>query len=113
MRFYTSLITAALLTSLFIGCSKHSPTATTAKITDLGVVEVANGIQSHHYLGGGRICFISPTVFTNGLVELGISVQDTNSGTVVLTVRVETILERYVEVGNKDAGIGLIPQTKP
>jgi len=112
MRFFTLPITTVLLALLVADCSKHSSTKPNPQITNLGIVMVSDGTQSHDYLGDGRICFISPTVFTNGLVELGISIQDTNSGRVILTVGIETILGKYIEVGNGEAGVGLIPQTR-
>jgi hypothetical protein len=111
MRFFTLPITTVLLASLVADCSRRSSAKPNPRITDLGIVIVSNGIQSHEYLGDGRICFVSPTVFTNGLVELGISIQDTNSGRVILTVGIETILGKYVEIGNGEAGVGLTPQT--
>ena len=66
MKYHTPLIAAALLASLFTGCSKHSPAATSPKVTDLGVVEISSGTQIRQDLGGGKACVITPTVITNG-----------------------------------------------
>src|SRR5665647_1209976 len=66
MNKYTPLIVAALLASLFAGCSKHSPVATSLKATNLGVVEISSGTQIRHDLGGGNVCVITPTVITKG-----------------------------------------------
>ena len=56
MKYRTSLIALALLALAFAGCSKHSPDASVAvpKVYDLGVVEVSDGIQSRHDLGGAK-----------------------------------------------------------
>jgi hypothetical protein len=73
MKHHTSLIIAALLISVFAGCSKHPPAAVAPKITDLGVVEIASGTPIRHDLGGGKTCVISPTVTvaTNKAVQGG------------------------------------------
>jgi hypothetical protein len=74
MKYHTPIITAALLTSLFTGCSKHSPAATSPKITDLGVIEISDGTQIRRDLGGGKACVITPTVTvaTNKAVQGGL-----------------------------------------
>jgi hypothetical protein len=70
MKYHTPLITAALLVSLFTGCSKHSPTAASPKVTDLGVVEFSNRTPIRHDLDGGKALVIIPTVITNGSTSL-------------------------------------------
>ena len=56
MKYHTSLITAALLASLFTGCSKHPPAA--PKVTNLGVVEVSDGSTNRIDIGGGKVCVV-------------------------------------------------------
>jgi hypothetical protein len=79
MRHCTSLFALALLASLLAGRSKHSPTAVVPKITDLGVVEVSDGIPSRHLLADGRACVMTPTVLKDGKVKLVTRIGDTNA----------------------------------
>ena|SRR5664279_2106098 len=118
MKNCTPLIIAALFVSLFIGCSKHSPTATPANpnVTDLGVVEVSDGIAIHHDLGGNRACVITPTVFKDGSVRLAIAIQETNSAGVVETLAtpsVKNMAGQPVMVSVGDIAIHLTPKIKP
>ena len=66
MTYRTPLITAALLASLLTGCSKHSPTATSPKVIDLGVVEFSDRTPIRRDLDGGKVCVITPTMIANG-----------------------------------------------
>jgi Flp pilus assembly secretin CpaC len=118
MKNCTPLIIAALLVSLFIGCSKHSPTATPANpnVTDLGVVEVSDGIPIYHDLGGSKACVISPTVFRNGSVKLSFTIQQTNSAGVVETLATPSVQNMsgspmHVYVGG--ISISVTPKIKP
>jgi len=82
MKYHTPLITAALLVSLFTGCSKHSSAAASPKVMDLGVVEFSDGKPIRHDLDGGKVCVISPTVFTNGsarFVRLAMTIEQPDS----------------------------------
>jgi hypothetical protein len=79
MRFCTSLFALALLALQVAGCSKHSPTAAVPKITDLGVVEVSDGIPSSHRLADGRACDMTPTILKDGRVKLSMRTGDTNA----------------------------------
>jgi len=47
------LLVAALLMSLFTGCSKHSPP--TSKAVDVGAVEVSNGSTNRTDMGRDRV----------------------------------------------------------
>jgi hypothetical protein len=118
MKYHTSLIILALLVSSLAGCSKHSPTATPANqnVTDLGVVEVSDGIPIYHDLGGSKACVISPTVFKNGSVKLSFTIQQTNSAGVVETLgtpTVQNISGSPMHVYVDGISISVTPKIKP
>jgi hypothetical protein len=80
MKNCTSVIIAALLAALLIGCSKHSEAAMVPKVTDLGIVEVATGITSSHVLADGRTCLFTPTILPGGhQIQLEASIRNTNA----------------------------------
>src|ERR1035437_6724078 len=92
MKYHTPLIIAALLASLFTGCSKHSPSAAAgSKVTALGVVEVSDGVQSRHDLGGGRVCLITPAIRKDGSIFLALQIEEAGK---VLEPRGEIITDR-------------------
>ena len=116
MKFCTSLFALALLALQVAGCSKHSPTAAVPKITDLGVVEVSDGLPIYHDLGGSKACVISPTVFKNGSVKLSFTIQQTNSAGVVETLATPSVQNisgspMHVYVGG--ISISVTPKIKP
>ena len=118
MKYHTSLTILALLVSLLAGCSKHSAVAASpnSKATDLGIVEVSDGIPIQQSLGGSRACVITPTVFTNGSVRLSIAIVETNSDGVVQTLatpRVQNMAGQPVMVSIGDIAIRLTPKIKP
>jgi hypothetical protein len=82
MKKYISLVVLASFILSLAGCSKHSPTATDSGFTDLGVVEVSDGIPSSHRLADGRACVLTPTVLKDGQVKLTIRVGDTNAASI-------------------------------
>ena len=112
MKNRISLIALALLALAFAGCSKHSPAAavTHPKVYDLGVVEVSDGIQSRHDLGGGRVCIITPAIQKDGSVLLSMSVEE--SGNVLASPRAQTRSDMPVQISVGDIGIGLTPHIK-
>jgi len=82
MHYRTPLIALVFLALTFAGCSKQSPEAirpATAlaypKDHDLGVIEVSDGIQSRHDLGGGRVLIITPSILKDGSIFLSMSVE--------------------------------------
>jgi hypothetical protein len=80
MKYYKSPVIAALLISLFTGCSKHSPAATHRQITDLGVVDVSDGKPTTYTLPGGEVCVITPTTnLPDGTIYLAARFNYTNS----------------------------------
>jgi hypothetical protein len=91
MIFRTSLIALALLATLFAGCSKHSPAAASPKVTNLGVVEVSDGIPSRHVLADGRACDMTPTILKDGRIKLVMSIGDTNASGGRLTYSLATV----------------------
>jgi hypothetical protein len=61
MKTHTSLIIAALLTSLFTSCSKHPPApAAGLKVVDFGAVEVSSSDTNHFDfdLGSNQVCIV-------------------------------------------------------
>jgi hypothetical protein len=115
MKYYTPLITTALLISLFTGCSKHSPIASIAKVTDLGVVEFSNGTPVRRDLDGGKVFVINPTVITNGnttQVMLAMTIEQPDS-TKLACPRVVAFAGQPVETKVGDIDIRLTIGIKP
>jgi hypothetical protein len=104
-----SLTALALLALTFVGCSKHSRDATVAgpQVRDLGVVEVSDGVQSRHDLGGGRVCVITPAIQKDGSVLLSMSIEE--SGKVLAKPRAQTRSGVPFQVSIGDIGIGMTP----
>ena len=82
MKKYISLVVLASFILSLAGCSKHSPTSAVPQTTDLGVVEVSDGIPSSHRLADGRACVMTPTILKDGRVKLAIRVGDTNAASI-------------------------------
>lgn len=101
-----------LVASLFTGCSKHPPSP---KVTNLGVIEVSDGIPIHHDLGGNKACIITPTFTKGGGVRLAFVIEETNSVGVVQTLATP-MLERSdigpMEVIVGDIDIRVTPKIK-
>jgi hypothetical protein len=112
MKYRASLVALALLALTFAGCSRHPPGKTVAgpKVQDLGVVEVLDGVQSRHELGGGRICFITPTIQKDGSLLLSMSIEE--AGKVLTRPRVQTASGMAFQISVGDIGIGMTPVIK-
>ncbi len=112
MKYHTSLIILALLALIFASCSKHSPDATVAgpKLQDLGVVEVSDGVQSRHDLGGGRVCIITPAIQKDGSILLSMRVEE--SGKLLQQMRAQTKSDVPFEISVGDICIGMNPRIK-
>ena len=112
MKHRTSLIALTLLVLAFAGCSKHSPDAAAArsKVYDLGVVEVSDGIQSRHDLGGGRVCIITPAIQKDGSVLLSMRVEE--SGKLLQLMRAQTRSDIPFQMSVGDLSIGMKPHIK-
>ena len=127
MKYHTSLITAALLVSLFTGCSKHSPSAAIdPKVTDLGVVEISDGTPIRRDLGGGKACVITPTVtvatnkFAQGgtvtLIKMRMTIEQPDSSGKVQKIdcpSIGAIAGNWAEWQIGDIHIRITPQIKP
>ena len=86
-----------------------------SKIPDLGVVEVSDGIQSRHDLGGGRVCIIMPTILKDGSILLSMRIEE--SGELRASPRVQTKNDMPVsisigEAGGEEIGVALTPRLK-
>jgi hypothetical protein len=117
MQHPLSRIILALFILTLAGCSKHSaPTASSdLKNGDWGIVEVSDGVPIEQSLGGNKTCIITPTVFTNGMVNLIFDIEATNSAGIVETVgkpRTKSMAGQPVEVWVNDIYIRLIPKIK-
>ena len=112
MKNRTSLIALALLALAFAGCSKHSSAAAVAhpKVYDLGVVEVSDGIQSRHDLGGGRVCIITPAIQKDGSVLLSMRIEE--SGKLLQRMRAQTRSDIPFQMSVGDLSIGMNPHIK-
>ena len=114
MKYQIPLITVGLLALLLLGCSKHSPRAASPKLTDLGVVEMSDGLPIHRDLGGDKACIITPTILTNG-IRLAFVIEQTNSAGVVQTLATP-VAERTgigaVEVIVGDIAVKVTPKVK-
>jgi hypothetical protein len=92
--------------------SKHSPTATqqNPKVAALGVVDVSDGVESRHDLGGGRACTIMPAVQKDGSVLLTLRIEE--DGRLLASLPVQAFSDRVVEVSVGDIGFALTPHIK-
>jgi len=104
----------ALLTLLFTACSKHSPTTASPELTDLGLIEMSDGLPIYRDLGGGKACIITPTIITNG-IRLAFVIEKTNSDGVVQTLATP-VMERTgigrMEITVGDVNIRVTPKVK-
>ena len=112
MKNRTSLIAVTLLALVVAGCSKHSPDTAGAhpKVQDLGVVEVSNGIQTRHDLGGGRVCIVTPAIQKDGSVLVAMSIEQ--DGKVLAKPRALTGSGVPFNISVGDIGIGMTPVIK-
>jgi hypothetical protein len=112
MKYRTSLVGLALVALIFAGCSKHPPEAGSANpnVKDFGVVEVTNGVQSRFEMGGGKVCFLTPTLQQDGSLMLAMTVEE--SGKVVSRPRVVTRSGMAFQISVGDFGIGMTPVIK-
>ena len=111
MKYRTSLIALALFALALTSCSKHSPDAAASpKVYDLGVVEVSDGIQSRHDLGGGRVCIITPTIQKDGSVLLSMRIEE--SGKLLQLLRAQTRSDIPFQMSVGDINIGMKPHIK-
>ena len=112
MKSKLSLITAALLASLFIGCSKQP--SVPQKITELGVIEVSDGATSRHNLGSGRVLVVTTTFIHSDRVMLALSVEtvDATGTTNKVTAQVTTTPDQATTFSLGDTDFSLTPHLK-
>lgn len=109
MRYYTSLLALALALA---GCSKppQNATSVSTKFLDLGVVEISDGVQSRHDIGGGKVCIVTPSIQKDSTIILSMSIEE--SGKVLLKPRVQTGSGVPFQIAIGDLGIGMTPVIK-
>ena len=118
MKTRTLSFIAALIGLGLCGCSKHSSVPVTPSVTytNLGVVEVSDGVPIRHALGDGRAYILTSTVFKDGRIEVRLDLQVTNSSGAVETVQGPTdcvLPGNDARVSVNDVGIHIVPKVKP
>jgi len=120
MKTRTLSFIAALIGLAASGCSKHTGDAATPSVTNtnLGVVEVADGVPIRHALGDGRAYILTPTVSKDGSVELRLDLQVTNASGEVKTVQGPTSRnlpgsQVQMRMGVEDISISVTPKVTP
>jgi hypothetical protein len=118
MKHCTSLFIAALVGLVVSGCSKHSSVVATPSVTytNLGVVEVSDGIPIRHALGDGRAYILTPTILKDGRIDTRLDLQVTNSSGAVETLQGPTdcvFPGNPVSFSVADIGINMTPKAKP
>ncbi|MGC9944685.1 MAG: hypothetical protein ABSE48_22920 [Verrucomicrobiota bacterium] len=115
MKHPGAFLILALLSCLLAGCSRHSSSSPGPGVTDLGVVDISDGVPIRHDLNHGRVCVINPTVAKDGSVNLSITVLETNSAGISTrsVLNIEALPDRAVEIAAGDCAIGLTPHVKP
>jgi hypothetical protein len=113
MKNNTPLIIAALLISLFTGCSKHSQSANSIPV-NLGVVEVSDGVPSIHDIGDGKVCIVVPTIQKDGSVKIDITVapKSGSAGKSYAMLGLETLPDQAIKVSNNVMAVNLTPHIK-
>jgi hypothetical protein len=90
MKNRITLIIAALLVSLFTGCSKHPPAAAASpKVTNLGVVEVSDGGTNRVDLGDGRVCVIKSFILKDQKVTIDQKETTLKGVTIALMINID------------------------
>ena len=117
MKRGTSLFIAALAGWLLSGCSKpaHVVAMPNVTYTNLGVVEVSDGIPIRHALGDGRAYILTPTILTNGSIDMRLDLQVTNSSGAVelLSGPTDCVFPGdQVNFSIEDVGIKMNPKAK-
>ena len=109
-------IMVGIFGAVLLGCSHQSPTEPKPKLTNLGVVEMSDGVPIYRGLGGDQACVITPTVMSNGL-RLAFVIEQTNSAGVVRTLATPvaelTGPARTVEVTAGEVALRVTPKIKP
>ena len=112
MNIRTSLIVLASLTLALTGCSKHSAGTTANQgVSDLGVIEVSDGVQVQRDLGSGRLCTIMPAIQKDGSVLLSLKI--TKDGKLLASPRIQTGSGQPAMFTVGDISVGVTPHIKP
>jgi hypothetical protein len=71
-------------------------------------------VPSRHDIGGGRVCIIKPTILKDGDIMMAISVAETNTSgdKNISSLRVETLPDQAVEMGNGVISVSVTPHIK-
>ncbi len=112
MKTRISLIVLASLTLALAGCSKHSPVTTTNQgVSDLGIIEVSDGVQIQRDLGSGRVCTIMPAIQKDGSVLLSLKI--TQDGKLLAAPKIQTASDQAAEITVGDISVAVTPHIKP
>ncbi len=107
MKGRTSFVIVGLLASMFTGCSKHSPP--TAKVADLGVVEIANGGTNRVESEDGRIFVVRSLILKDQKVMADGKETILKGQTIVLMIRQEQTDSHGVTHLSQELSIGAAP----
>jgi hypothetical protein len=118
MKHCTSLSVVALAGMVLSGCSKHPSVAATPSVTytNLGVVEVSDGVPIRHALGDGRAYILTSTILKDGRIDTRLDLQVTNSSGAVETLQGPTCCVfpgNPVSFSVADVGIKMTPKSTP
>ena len=81
-----------------------------AKVQNLGVIEVCDGMPSRHVLSDDKVCIINPAVQKDGTVLLDMRIE--RSGKVLSAPRVQTTAGQSVGVSVGDIAVEFTPSVK-
>lgn len=114
MKIHRQLIILASLTLAFTGSSEDTATSLAANhgTTNLGIVQVSDGIPIHRDLGGGKACVITPTVQTNGRVALDLRFEESGKLLASPKPRILAIPDRPIFFTLGDTTFELTPHLK-
>lgn len=103
---------------VFSGCSKH-PTVAAEPIvtysTNLGVVEVSDGVPIRHALGDGRTYILTPSIMKDGTIQTRLDLEVTNSSGTVEILRGATdgvLPGQTSHIGIDNISITMIPKAR-
>lgn len=118
MKNGASLAIAAAVGLVFSGCSKHPNVAATPIVTytNLGVVEVSDGVPIRHVLSDGRTYILTPAILKDGRIETRLDLQVTNASGAVEILQGPTdcvFPGNPVSFSIADVGVKMTPKVKP
>ena len=117
MKNLNAIIFAALIGFFVAGCSKSAPkqTASQAKATDLGVVELSNHESQTNDLGDGKDCIITFDATSDKTVDIHLVIQAKDADGKMKPIampRIGAIIGNKVSASVGDIGVTFTPKLK-